>query len=234
MRSRKDHLASCPALSNELRALRYGLASSIFLWLVIVVLMNLASSCAAPMRPPLPGPLRLATNDASLPSFSVGGALAAAGLAREQRGRWHLLHGKTACRTASGVNAYILFDQHDRPRVGSPVRVRFVSRAMRPFPSEPMWVIWSLRPAAQEIPLSMTPFGMSGCQLLVNPDNVTQVVEGDQGLFTRGIDGDVLFEWTPPIFSVGATIFAQLLVFAPGETTSGYMLSPAIAIEVGV
>lgn len=79
---------------------------------------------------------------------------------------------------------------------------------------------------------------MKGCQLLINPDNVTEVKPGDRGLFSRGADGTVdqgavWFRWTPPPLSSGLTIYAQLLVLAPGQTDSGYMLSPAICIEVG-
>lgn len=210
-------------------------AAAVFGWWCIWMLVSAIAGCTAtgPARPPLPGPISAGRNAPfQVDGVSVTGALRALRVAPKVVGVVRALHQPTSCLPRGGINPYV-WPMREQPRVGWPVTVLFTSLALRPYPNQPMWIIWSLRPPGSDLPLAMEAFGMPGCMLAVNPDNVTEVAAGDEGIFSRGDEGAVLFNWTPPAWAAGTRLWAQLLVYAPGETPHGYLLSHGIEILIG-
>ena len=53
-----------------------------------------------------------------------------------------------------------------------------------------------------------------------------------RGLLARE-GGQIRFTWTPPAWTVGAELYLQLVVAAPGENKGGFLASPAVEIVVG-
>jgi hypothetical protein len=166
------------------------------------------------------------------------GSLAAMLSVPVEHGYARLLHGRTACRPLDGrPNPYIVLP-HAVPAVGRPFSVLFVSSAC-PLPAEPdvpLWILTSYRePAA---PIDFGRFGMPGCWLLINMDQVTAVPVGFEApagalLHRERGAGRVTLNWTPAPGMAGLTVWFQLLAAAPGASPSGFLASPGLELHVG-
>lgn len=157
--------------------------------------------------------------------FVIGAPQSVEGMARK-------IHGKTACRTVRG-ELPLITPRRVAPRVGQEWECLFTTTAIAPYPDLPMWVIVSTRPMAD--PIDFTPFGMPGAWLLVNPDMIVAVPDGEEpSMLTRTPGtGRAMLRWTPDPGMEGQRVFLQLLVSWPGQTPSGFVSSHGMEILVG-
>jgi len=188
----------------------------------------LLAACAAdPPRPPLAETGRPIETLGAPSLLSLADAL---DLAPPQPRVLRLLHGPDSCRPKNGVNPYVHLPP-GRPRAGEPLAIDFVTRCgnLPPPPSAECWLIWSTRPIDR--PIDFSPYGMSGCWLLVQPDNVLLVPPPRPGAMVCREGGVVRFRWASPV--LGTRLWMQLLVSAPGENVAGFLSSPAVEVWVG-
>ena len=202
-------------------------------WLTAALFI--AQSCSTPPkgspgRLPLGSPLD-ATRRVSVEQALILPVITTAALPTE--GRYIEHHGSTACQAKSGINPYLWVPRNAVPRVGDTVEVVFTTRACEPYPAEDAFVVFGFTKLDHEI--DFTPFGMPGCQLLIQPDSLVFVPSsGLTGIISRSKgSGRITFSWVPPAGSAGLRLFMQLLVAAPGETTSGFLSSHAVEVRVG-
>ncbi|HEX5053480.1 MAG TPA: hypothetical protein VFZ65_17005 [Planctomycetota bacterium] len=146
------------------------------------------------------------------------------------RGNIRIVHGPTSCQPQHGVNPGIR-PQWQEPRVGREIRIVWTTRActMPPPPEDLALLIVSL----SALPTAM-PLAASGCSLLITPEYVmlpsfspNAVLQREPG---RGI---ISLNWTPDAGWVGRSLWSQLVVFAPGENSAGYLMSPALELYIG-
>lgn len=213
--------------------------TGIAIWVVLYILFQALVGCTTPPKGPLPGPLasQLPGSLAAAQERDLGEALAGRFALRSLdiepvQGLVRDLHGRTACDPIGGVNPYVHLPLAT-PTAGELVSILFVTRhgGVPPPPSEACWMVWSFTPLAT--PVDFSSFGMPGCQLLVRPDNIDSVPVGSASGVLRRDGGMVWFEWLPPTWSTGTHLFLQLLVAAPGETSSGFLSSHAVEVIVG-
>jgi hypothetical protein len=188
---------------------------SIVLWAIVVSTVLAVFGCSAPPRSPFEG--RQATIEEAL-APPLGKTLLALALEPEPvQGFYREIYGRTSCR-----GWQCLF-------------VTTVSST----PPEPDWLVWivmSTRPPAPDLPFELSPIGLPGCQLLVNPELlISTPAAGAPGeLLTRAEGrGQILFRWTPPPGMGGSRLWMQLLVAAPGKSPGGFLMSHAIELIVG-
>lgn len=184
----------------------------------------------------LPAPLQAAARADDLRPMltapTLRGLLSAIDAAPATTGAVRLLTGPTSCRPAGGVLPYPVLPRQI-PRVGQEVAITWTTRActIPPPPPDPCWIVASFRPAA---PVDFGPFGSPGCWLLVQPDQLVAVpaTRPAGGMLWRD-GGTVFFRWTPAPRDAGTSLLLQMIVLAPGETRSGWMVSPAVEVIVG-
>lgn len=196
-------------------------------WLLLLLL---GACSAAP--PELPAPLRSVPvrefqQMVEAPSFRALGA--ALDLVPPTSGLIRVVHGKTACRPTHGVNPLPVLPK-EAPRVGRLLAVTWSTRTGGNPPAESCWLLTSFRPLNR--PIDFSPYGMPGCWLLVNPDQIIAVPTTPGGLIVRD-GGHVLLRWMPAASAAGIHFWLQLLVAAPGETPSGWLVAPAVEVLVG-
>jgi hypothetical protein len=206
--------------------------AGVLCWLLIYAVWAMATGCRAPSSPlPPSGPAALL----ALPQRDLGEALKAPSrrlsliltdVVPPVAGLIRAVHGNTACRPVGEVNPYVHLP-HYMPEAGRQLEVLFVTRHGGNAPTETAWLLWSFEEI--DAPIDFTPFGMPGCMLLVRAENITtipsQLLQQDGGL--------IRFSWLCPTWSAGTHFWMQLLVFAPGQTTSGYLSSHAVEVIVG-
>lgn len=201
-----------------------GLLAAVVLWL----------GCSSPTRPaPLPGPLGLAPVadiEDALASSPTGVLLAALDVTPTTLPLARVHHGATACRGHRGVNPLAIPDPRG-PRAGAEWTCLFVTSAC-PVPAEPAWPCWivtSARPLPA--PVDFSAYGMPGCWLLVQPDQIVAVPpQASTGMLRRERgSGRVWLHWTPAAGSVGRTHWFQLVTMSP----SGWLSSGAVEATVG-
>lgn len=151
----------------------------------------------------------------------------------QARGAFHILRSSSVCQPAGGVNPTVQ-PRWREPRVGEQLEVTWSTRAgsVPPPPDDMAWLFVSLEAnSEQTAPLS---WSASGCTLLVNPDYV-MVPSYDPNAMLHRVPGTgtIVLRWTPIPAVAGQRFFSQLLVYAPGETTAGYLLSPALEVQIG-
>jgi len=146
-------------------------------------------------------------------------------------GRYWVMWQKTVCQSIGGVNPMV-WTPLTEPRVGQQVVAEWTTRACQPFPADMAWMIVSYRP--QSNPVDFLWFGMPGCWLMVNLDQIIPISTGTNSLFSRGVDsGEIYLDFIPPTDMAGRSMWLQLLVAAPGENTVGFLASAALQIDFG-
>lgn len=138
------------------------------------------------------------------------------------------LFARSPCHTADGVLPYV-YPRWRTPRAGTEIAVDWVTRACRPFPDELMLLAVSFRPA-EPGPADLSPWGHTGCWLLVNPDFL--ILPGPGSILSRDEPGRMSLRWTPGLEWIGQTVFAQALV-ATAAGPNGWLVSPGIEIRIG-
>jgi hypothetical protein len=150
-------------------------------------------------------------------------------------GRIWAIYGKSVCHPVGGVNPYIWIpNDPTHPIVGDEVKLLFTTRALRPFPVEDMYLVWSNKLLDDSI--DFTPFGMPGCQMLIDPQLIVRI-PADQdmsGMVTHAAGtGEALLKWTAPPWSAGMRLYVQMLTLSPGETPAGYIGSHCVEVLIG-
>lgn len=149
------------------------------------------------------------------------------------RGAIRILPTPTVCQPAGGVNPTVQPRMRE-PRAGQPLEITWSTRAgsVPPPPDDMAWLFVSLETAGEQNTLSQ--WSTSGCALLVNPDFVMVPTSNPNSVFYRQPGtGTMRLHWTPSLSVAGQRFFSQLLVYAPGETPEGYLLSPAVEVQIG-
>lgn len=147
-------------------------------------------------------------------------------------GVYRVFVGSSSCRPQSGINPMV-WCPNEEPIAGRPVRVEWTTKAMPPHPADVAVLVSSWRPASGVFDFTL--FGASGCQLLVNMDQLVYIPSSyhDSKLSRQLGSGRIQFEWMPDNSFIGKSLFMQLLVLAPGENFAGIVASPALEIFVG-
>lgn len=127
----------------------------------------------------------------------------------------------------------MVWTPNEEPVAGRPVRVEWTTRAMPPFPTDAAVLVSSWQPASGVFDFTL--FGASGCQLLVNMDQLVYIPSGyhDSKLTRQLGSGKIVFEWMPDVSYVGKSLFMQLLVLSPGQNFAGILASPGLEIFIG-
>lgn len=206
---------------------------------VIILFAVLLKGCASkpPIRQALP-PLQKAQETTIEQVFNrpVEGVLRSAiSVVAPNEGKIWATYGLTACHPAGGVNPYIFIPMvPTHPHVGDVVELLFTTRALRPFPSEDMYLVWSNTLLAEGI--DFTPYGMPGCRLLIDPQQIVRIPaeQSMSGMVTHVAgSGEALLRWTAPSWSAGMRLYVQLVTLSPGETPSGYICSHCVEVLIG-
>ena len=143
----------------------------------------------------------------------------------------------SACHPRPPVPLPYILPPRYPPRAGVEWRCRFVTSAMGPEPDKHLWLIISTTKPGPGLPAELSPIGMPGCQLAVNPQMVVHVPPGfpsDPSLpLSRepGL-GRVLLRWTPPAGAGGFMVWLQVLVALP-NSPAGFLLSYPLELTVG-
>ena len=206
---------------------------SAIVWALVAIW--LLGGCSSPPQgnppPPLAG-VKQRTMEAVIgePGVSLEAVIS---VVTPPRSLLHLVFGPTACKPIGGVNPYAFLPPDRFPAVGKELQIGFGTTACPPRPAWNAWLLVATRPIAAAV--NFTPYGMSGCQLLVQPDNLVPVpASGATGLVRREAgSGEILLVWTPPALAAGMHVWLQLLVAAPGQNTAGFLFSPAVEVVVG-
>ena len=207
--------------------------SGIFWWFILSVLFG---SCSAP--PPPSGPFAasrlVSVEEALQPSlWPLVRSLVVA--PAEESGNVRRMFAGSACRPRRGDPLPYIFPQLFPPRAGQEWRCRFVTSVIGPEPDVDLWIVLSTTPPVAGLPAELTPIGMPGCLLQVNPEMLVHVPRG--GLETPMLSresgrGRVLLRWTPPAGASGMSVWVQCMVASP-STPAGFLLSYAIELTVG-
>lgn len=198
---------------------------------LICVLLLLA--CRGPRPTILPSPLAEARSstveDALEPPLSTR-AVALLDTRPVGAGRVRELFGKTACGGHKGVNPYIV--AQPRPTVGSEWRCLFTTSACPNPPPEdwPSWLIVSYRPPQEDLPIDFSNYGMKGCWLLINPDEVVPIpAKPSADSFFERDGGRIWLRWQLPDSTAGLRVWFQFVTLSP----SGLLSSHAIEVFIG-
>jgi len=197
-------------------------------------ILLLAACSAAPLAPLPPESLRAGLASTLLDDLSAPnamGLLDSIGVLAPTTGLVRMLHGDTSCQPAHGVNPYVHLPRNV-PTVGEQFIILFTTRHGGNGPNDPAWLLCSHRPIDAAVPFG--PYGMPGCQILVQPDSTLYCAPGNwrNGMLSRE-RGEIRFTWTPAAWAAGTPLFMQLLVAAPGENRGGFLVSPGVEIVVG-
>lgn len=152
-------------------------------------------------------------------------------------GNVRLLPVKSACRPRDGAPLPYLIPQVQPPRVGQEWRCLLLTSAMAPEPDVDLWLIVATHPPGEGLPAELSPIGMPGCQLAINPEMLVHVPRGwpnepSLPLSRESGRGRVMLRWTPPAGSAGMAVWLQVLVSLP-TLPAGLVLSHGIEVIVG-
>lgn len=212
--------------------------------LVLTVAALVMLSCmffARPTRNPLP-PL------ADMPRHRAEDVLRATPVDRATEAAFSLLaapaafpgyaqrtHGNSACQTRLLGLPYMLIPDGP-PTAGQRYDIEFRTCILTPQADFPMCLLVGTKP----LDLDLSPWGHTGCHLLVSPEWFLWPSEDHDALLyrkslTSGEDtGRMWLRWLVPQEWRGAEIFLQLLVIAPRSVSSAdFVLSHGLRIIVG-
>ncbi len=199
---------------------------------LILALLAACSASPAPAPAPISGARAVRAEDALSPPVVAY----AAALLEDGGRRYGVIREvltKTCCRPRSGVNPLVVLPKGE-PVVGAPVKILWTTRACAPYPADMAWLVVSHAAPRQQVDFSG--FGMPGCWLAVNPDEIVAIPGNvtTLGMVRREAGrGEILLDWTPPSAMAGRSVWMQLLVAAPGENAAGFLSSTAIEIILG-
>lgn len=147
-------------------------------------------------------------------------------------GRSRMLHAPTPCDVPTfsvGGPGAPYFVASGIPRAGVPFRVDWTTKPTGPgtLPTWPAMLLISLDPS---LPVSLEVAGGPGCYLMVEPDHI--MVPKPGSILTQS-GGCVRLDWTPNHGLIGTDFYAQLLVNAPGINAGGFLVSPALHVQIG-
>lgn len=147
-------------------------------------------------------------------------------------GRSRMLHAPTPCDVPAfgpGGPGAPYFVTSGIPRAGVPFRVDWTTKPTKPGPT-PVWPAILLISMQPSVPTPLASVGGPGCYLMVQPDHI-MVPQPGSILTQQG--GRVRLDWTPPHGLVGTDFYAQLLVNAAGINAGGFLVSPALHVQIG-
>tara|TARA_R110002073_G_scaffold261948_3_gene424850 strand:- start:994 stop:1428 length:435 start_codon:yes stop_codon:yes gene_type:complete len=143
-----------------------------------------------------------------------------------------MIHAPTPCDVptfSEGGPGGPYFVTDGVPRVGQPFRVDWSTKPTSPSES-PAWLAMVLVSYELATPHPLDALGAPGCHLMVSPEHIMMPREGTA---LTQFGGSVRLDWTPRVGLAGYSFYSQLLVSAPGVNTAGFLLSPALHVEVG-
>jgi hypothetical protein len=212
----------------------------LYLVFVVILFAVLLKGCVSSHRAPhqeLPPMLKAkeATIEQALFQPISGAISSAMTVLAPNEGKIWATYGTSVCHPTGGVNPYIFIPLNPtHPRVGDEVKLLFATRALRPFPVEDMYLVWSNKLLDQSI--DFTPFGMPGCQMLIDPQLIVRIPADQEmsGMVTHVAGtGEALLKWTAPAWSAGMRLYVQMLTLSPGETPAGYISSHCVEVLIG-
>jgi len=147
-------------------------------------------------------------------------------------GRSRMMHAPTPCDVPTfsvGGPGAPYFVTSGIPRAGVPFQVDWTTKPTGPgaLPTWPALLLISLNPS---VPVPLDVVGGPGCHLMVEPDYI--MVPKPGSILTQN-GGCVRLDWTPNHGLVGAEFYAQLLVNSPGINAGGFLVSPALHVQIG-
>ena len=148
-------------------------------------------------------------------------------------GRARMVHAPTPCDVptfSEGGPGAPYFVANGLPQAGEPFRVDWTTKPTSPgeSPAWPAMLLIALDPMA---PMSLASLGAPGCHLLVQPDFIMMP---EPGSILTQFGGCVSLDWTPRVGLVGFEFYSQLLCTAPSVNTGGFLVSPALHVQVGL
>lgn len=165
-------------------------------------------------------------------------------------GMVRMLFAKSSCNPDPSIPLPYIIPQDRIPKINEEWKALFVTCVCSspPEPDNHFWLILSVRAPDSWLPAELSPLGMPGCMLQVNPDLLIHcppfganldgsaadtVASGAPTLVRQLGRGQAMFAWTPPAAAAGQTVWMQLLVSMPGHSPSGFLLSHAISLQIG-
>lgn len=227
MRNRLPLRVSLPAIA----------LMAILMWGIIILLVT---GCSA-VRPGLPGTIvaaKEATMEQALAPPTIKAFRSLLVDEDPHYGITRRLFGRTGCE--GSIPAPYIIPAPRVPTVGQEWECLFVTCVCSspPEPDWPAWIICSTKPPGTGFPVDLTPTGLPGCWLHVNPELLISVPVGFEApagsLLTRVKGrGQILLRWTPQPGMGGQHVWMQLMVHAPDHSPGGFLLSHAIEVIVG-
>ena len=163
----------------------------------------------------------------ALASEGVGGPTVAGPFA----GRYRVLHGATACSSATKGQGNPAVHTQGVPTVGEPLRIEWTVNPTAPYETtRPAYLlVWF----DEYLETDISPFGYRGCTLWAPFDRrIYTVMPSAGGVLTQN-GGRLRFSWTPGSEFVGRKLFSQLVVYSPGANERDWLLSPGLETWVG-
>lgn len=139
---------------------------------------------------------------------------------------------RSGCRPADPVMGSPVVIVDGFPTAGRPFRVLWTVNPTAPYDADrPAMLLVSIGPAES---VRLDPVGMPGCVLSVgtSPDRLFSVLPRVGTPLTQD-GGRVWLHWTPPAEFAGLEVRLQLAVVSPGQTDTGWLLSPAVELWIG-
>lgn len=121
---------------------------------------------------------------------------------------------------------------YKRPIAGQPLEIAWTVNPTPPYETNrPAWLlVWF----DEANPTDLTTFGYDNCTLWgpLNPKRMHALLPAAGSILTQQ-GGTVRLNWTPPGAWVGKRTFCQLAVASPGANAKGWLLSPALQLQIG-
>jgi hypothetical protein len=149
-----------------------------------------------------------------------------------QHGRSRMIHAPTPCDVPTfsvGGPGAPYFVTSGLPRANVPFRVDWTMKPTAPG-NQPVWPALLLVSLDRSAPVPLDVAGGPGCHLMVQPDYI--MVPNAGSILTQS-GGCVRLDWTPNGGLIGTDFYAQLLVSAPGINAGGFLVSPALHVQIG-
>lgn len=204
-------------------------------WAALIVLWSMLVGCRTTTPPMGPFDARPVSIEQALELPLVPRLLTMAVGPDHVSGNVRSLPSNSACRPRGGFPLPYIQPQLNAPRAGQEWRCLFSTSVMAPEPDVDLWIVLSTAPPASNLPVELSPIGMPGCLLQINPELLVHVPPGfaGEGMLTRTPGrGRATLRWTPPAGSAGLRVWLQTMCASPG-TPAGLVLSYAVEVTIG-
>lgn len=204
-------------------------------WLAIGALWGMLVGCRTTTPPMGPFDARPVSIEQALELPLVPRLLTMAVGPDDVSGNVRRMPASSACRPRGGDPLPWIQPQVFPPRAGQEWRCLFATSVLAPEPDVDLWIVLSTAPPATTLPVELSPIGMPGCLLQINPELLVHVPPGfaGEGILTRTPGrGRATLRWTPPAGSAGLRLWLQCMVASPG-TPAGLVLSYAVELTIG-